>query len=158
MGVGFENTCTFSGKWNVSRVVTRLYRWVYKILKTTLVISLTAVPNQGDSHSAGSQSVVITAVSQPGIQVRILWVANFRLHTCLHSLAPQYIREHLRTYWAPSHKDPDRWLFASSYKHIVHILLYIFLIALYSHCIYVITASLYKEIFSSEIHKIITSI
>ena len=35
MGVGFENTCTFSGKWNVSRVVTRFYRLVYKILKTT---------------------------------------------------------------------------------------------------------------------------
>ena len=158
MGVGFENTCTFSGKWNVSRVVTRLYRWVSKILKTTLVISLTAVPHQGDSHSAECQLVVITAGSQSGIQARILWVANFRLHTCLHSLASQYIREQLRTYWAPSHKDPERWLFASSYKHIVHILLYIFLIALYSHCIYVITASLYKEIFCSEIHKIITSI
>ena len=29
--VGFENTCTVSGKWNVSRVMPRLYGWVYKI-------------------------------------------------------------------------------------------------------------------------------
>ena len=30
MVVGFENTCTVSGKWNVSRVIPRLYGWVYK--------------------------------------------------------------------------------------------------------------------------------
>ena len=30
MGVGFENTCTVSGKWNVSRVIPRLYGWVYR--------------------------------------------------------------------------------------------------------------------------------
>ena len=28
--VGFENTCTVSGKWNVSRVIPRLYGWVYR--------------------------------------------------------------------------------------------------------------------------------
>ena len=33
MGVGFENTCAVSEKWNVSRVVPRLYGWVYKILR-----------------------------------------------------------------------------------------------------------------------------
>ena len=69
MGVGFENTCTVSDKQNVSRVVTRLYEWVYKILKTTLIISSTVVSHQGDSVSAVSQSVVIPAGSQPGTQV-----------------------------------------------------------------------------------------
>ena len=33
MGVGFENTGAVSEKWNVSRVVPRLYGWVYKILR-----------------------------------------------------------------------------------------------------------------------------
>ena len=69
MGVGFENTCTVSDRQNVSRVVTRLYEWVYKILKTTLIISSTVVSHQGDSVSAVSQSVVIPAGSQPGTQV-----------------------------------------------------------------------------------------
>ena len=31
MRVGFENTCTATGKWNVSRVIPRLYGWVCKI-------------------------------------------------------------------------------------------------------------------------------
>ena len=69
MGVGFENTCTVSDRQNVSRVVTRLYEWVYKILKTTLIISSTVVSHQGDSISAVSQSVVIPAGSQLGAQV-----------------------------------------------------------------------------------------
>ena len=30
MGVGLENTCIVSGKWHVSRVMPRLYGWVYK--------------------------------------------------------------------------------------------------------------------------------
>ena len=30
MSVGFENTCTASGKWDVFRVISRLYGWVYK--------------------------------------------------------------------------------------------------------------------------------
>ena len=29
LGVGFENTCTVSGKGNVYRVIPRLYKWVY---------------------------------------------------------------------------------------------------------------------------------
>ena len=33
MGVGFENTCTVSRKWNVSRVTARLYGWLYKNLR-----------------------------------------------------------------------------------------------------------------------------
>ena len=32
-GVGFENICTVSGKYNVSRVVQRLYGWIYKIIR-----------------------------------------------------------------------------------------------------------------------------
>ena len=30
LNVGFENTCTVSGKCNVFRVTPKLYRWVYK--------------------------------------------------------------------------------------------------------------------------------
>ena len=33
MGVRFENTCKISGKWNVTRVVSRLYGLVYNILR-----------------------------------------------------------------------------------------------------------------------------
>ena len=33
MGVGFENTCTVSGKENVFKVIPRLYGWIYKTLK-----------------------------------------------------------------------------------------------------------------------------
>ena len=33
MVVGFENTSAISGKQNVSRVVPRLYGWVYKIIR-----------------------------------------------------------------------------------------------------------------------------
>ena len=32
MGVGFENICTISGGWNVSKVVPRLYGWIYNVL------------------------------------------------------------------------------------------------------------------------------
>ena len=66
------------------------------------------------SHQGDSYSVVIAARFQPGAQVWILWVANFRLHTYLPSLSPSYFREQLRSYWTPSHKDTERWLFASS--------------------------------------------
>ena len=38
----------------------------------SIIISSTAASRQEDSHSTGSQSVVITAVSQPGAQARIL--------------------------------------------------------------------------------------
>ena len=33
MQVGFYISCTVLGKWNVSRVIPRLYGWVYKILR-----------------------------------------------------------------------------------------------------------------------------
>ena len=145
MVVGFENTCTFLSKWNVSRVVTWLYKWISKILKTTPIISSTALsrvpisvcncefPTRGPSSNPMSSQFPIT-------------------HT-LSFTFPPYFQEQLRSYWAPFYKYPERWLFASSFKHIVHILLYIFLIVFYPRCIYVITTSPHKEIFSSEIHK-----
>ena len=54
MGVGFENTCTLSGKWNVSRVIWRLYWWVYLISKLCQLIpgySLMVVSE--DNHVKG---------------------------------------------------------------------------------------------------------
>ena len=43
-GVGFEGTCTVSGKWNVSRVIPRLYVWVCKTLRLSpLVVKHSAV-------------------------------------------------------------------------------------------------------------------
>ena len=52
MGVGFENTSTVSGKWNVSSVIPRLYGWVYKTWK------LFPLPDEhsGAVMTAGSQS------------------------------------------------------------------------------------------------------
>ena len=42
MDVGFENSSIGSGKGNVSRVIPRLYRWVYKTLNfETLLRTLT---------------------------------------------------------------------------------------------------------------------
>ena len=51
MGVEFENTCTVSGKWNVFRVIPRLYGWVCKTLRLSpLVIEYSVVV-----MTAGSQ-------------------------------------------------------------------------------------------------------
>ena len=51
------------------------------------------VPNQGDSKSANSQSVVIAAGTQSGgARVRILWVANFRF--LFYKICTQNQREH----------------------------------------------------------------
>ena len=66
MGVAFENTAIVSGKWNVSRIIPRLYRWVYKVLRLSQLIVELWVPNQGFSQSAGSQSVVVIVGSQLG--------------------------------------------------------------------------------------------
>ena len=38
MGAGFDNTCTGSGKWSGSRVIPRLYGWVYKTLRLSLPV------------------------------------------------------------------------------------------------------------------------
>ena len=37
MSVGFENICTVSEKWNVSKFVPRIYGWVYKIIWLTSI-------------------------------------------------------------------------------------------------------------------------
>ena len=59
-------TLAVSGKWNVSRVIPRLYGWVYKISKLLKLLIELWVLNQGYSQSAGSQSVIITVGSQLG--------------------------------------------------------------------------------------------
>ena len=38
MGVGFDNTCTVLGKWNVFRVILRIYGWVYKTLRLSPLV------------------------------------------------------------------------------------------------------------------------
>ena len=48
MGVGFDNTCTVSGKGNVFSVISILYGWVYK----TLIISPLVVYHIGVVTSA----------------------------------------------------------------------------------------------------------
>ena len=56
MGVGFENTCIFLGKWNVSRFVTRLYGWEHKILRLLPLLVQVRFPiretftQQGPNH------------------------------------------------------------------------------------------------------------
>ena len=56
MGVGFDNTCTVSGKWNVSRVILRLYRWVYKTLRLSpLVVDHSVVVMSARLNPIGSQ-------------------------------------------------------------------------------------------------------
>ena len=48
------------------------YKNIKKRCLFSIIISSTAASRQEDSHSTGSQSVVITAVSQTGAQARIL--------------------------------------------------------------------------------------
>ena len=63
MGVGFENTCTVPGKWNVFKVISRLYGWVDETLKLNplaiehRVVVMTAGSHQEDSklNPMGSQ-------------------------------------------------------------------------------------------------------
>ena len=54
MGVGFENTCPVSGKWDVTRVVPILFGRVYKILRLLPLLVELQVPNLVDSQAAGS--------------------------------------------------------------------------------------------------------
>ena len=63
---GFDNTCTVSGAWNVSRVIPRLYGWICK----TLRLSLLVVEHHVVVMNGSSQSKKISDW--------ILWVANFR--------------------------------------------------------------------------------
>ena len=57
MGVGFDNTHIVSGNWNVSRVIQRLYGWIYKTLRLSPVVNI---------------------VLWLWLRDCILWVANFR--------------------------------------------------------------------------------
>ena len=38
MGLGFDNTCTVSWKVNVSKVIPRLYEWIYKTLRLSPLV------------------------------------------------------------------------------------------------------------------------
>ena len=66
IGMGFENTCSVSGKGNVTRIIPKIYGWEYKLLRLAQLSVGLWVPNQGYCQSAGSQSVVITGGSQLG--------------------------------------------------------------------------------------------
>ena len=56
MGVGFDNTCTVSRAWNISTVIPRLYRWVYKILRLSpLVVQHSVVVMSARLNPMGSQ-------------------------------------------------------------------------------------------------------
>ena len=37
--MGFENTCLVLGKFNVSRIIPRLYEWVYKTLRLSPLVT-----------------------------------------------------------------------------------------------------------------------
>ena len=55
-GVGFDNTYTVSGKWNRSKVIPRLYGWVYKTLRLSqLVVVHSVVVMSARFNPKGSQ-------------------------------------------------------------------------------------------------------
>ena len=66
MRVRFGKTCTASGKWNVSRVIPRLYGWVFKTWR------LFPLANE---HSVAVMTCGFPIKTIPDC---ILWVANFR--------------------------------------------------------------------------------
>ena len=82
MDVGFDNTCTVSGKWNVSRVIPRLYGWLYKTLRiSSLVVEHSVV-------------VVMSARLNPmGSQfsISVLW------NLCSESVVAWTVENQLRT-------------------------------------------------------------
>ena len=56
IGFGFNNTCTVSRKWNVSRVIPRLCEWVYKTLRLSpLVVEHSVVVMSARLNPMGSQ-------------------------------------------------------------------------------------------------------
>ena len=54
IGVGFKNTSTLSVKWNVTRIVSKLFGWVYIILSFPSLLVELQVPNFGDFQAACS--------------------------------------------------------------------------------------------------------
>ena len=56
MGVEFDNACTVSEKLNVSRVIPRLYGWVYKTLRLSqLLVEHSVVVMSTRLNPIGSQ-------------------------------------------------------------------------------------------------------
>ena len=80
MVLEFENTCTVSWKRNVSRVVPRLYGWVYK----TLRVSPLAVEHSIVVMTMGSQSR--QSQIELGIQFSILVLLNLCLNQWDHKI------------------------------------------------------------------------
>ena len=59
-GVGFSNHCTVSSKWNVSRIILRIYGWVYKTLKLfPLVVEYSVAVMSARLNSMGSQFLIL---------------------------------------------------------------------------------------------------
>ena len=67
MGVELDNTCTVSRMWNVSRVISEIYRWV----NNTLRLSLLVVEHSVMVMTAGSQSRRSQIDSQ--FSISVLW-------------------------------------------------------------------------------------
>ena len=60
MGVGFDNICTVSRKWNFSRVIPRLYGWVNKTLRLSpLVVDHNAVVMSARLNPIGGQFLIL---------------------------------------------------------------------------------------------------
>ena len=113
-------------EWNVSRLVTKLYGWVYEIIKTTPIISSTTVSHQGDYHSAGSQSVAITARSQPEAKFESYEKPIFDYtHAFIHFpiIFPRTIAELLGTISQRPKEMTIRIIFQT---HCTYLLVYIF--------------------------------
>ena len=57
--MGFDNTCTISGKRNISRVIPRLYGWVYKTLRLSpLAVDHSVVVMSARLNPMGSQFLI----------------------------------------------------------------------------------------------------
>ena len=65
MRVVFENNCTVSERWNVLRVVSRLYGWVYKTLQLSPL-----VVEHSDMVVSGKLNRMFSQFSIPEIKVR----------------------------------------------------------------------------------------
>ena len=71
LGVEFENTCIVSGKWNVSRVIPRLYGLIYKTLRFfPLVIEQIVVVMMVGSQSRRFQIESYGCLKTPTMTVR----------------------------------------------------------------------------------------
>ena len=81
MGEGFDNTCTVPGKWNVSRVIPRLYGGVYKTLRLfPLVVEHSVVVMSARLNAMGSQ-----------FSIPVLW------NLCSESVVAWTVETQLRT-------------------------------------------------------------